>query len=607
MSAEYNLLVNMGAMLLAATFLAYMTHYLKQPIILGYVLAGLALGPFGIGLITNSTDIIALSELGIAFLLFGVGVEINLNKLRGMGFVSVIAGSIQVLATFGIGYLLVRFAGVDPITAIYLGLVLAFSSTMVVVKILADTFSVNTLHGRLMIGILVIQDILVIIAMSFMKNLGQTAIFTPLLGTLVNGLGLFAIALIVNKFVLPSLLRSVARSPELLFLTAVSSCFTFMGIAYFLGFSIAIGAFIAGLSISAFHYNIEVGAKIKPLRDFFSTIFFVSLGMQINIAIGSFELMLATVLIFATLILKPIIITIIYYAFGYGRTAFLTGMGLAQASEFSFIIAAAGLAAGHITSEIFSVITIVTIFSIVVTPYFIKYSNPAYEVLNKVAKKLDIKPSKWVKPKRSRETDKKEEFANHIILLGGHRMGSRILRSFKNKKPVVVVDFDPDIVYDLQTQGIKAIYGDIYNEHILQKLNFKKARLLISTIPDDEVVAKVIKRAKSENDCLVVLTKAEFAEDALMLYEAGADIVVLPDIVGGEKMMDYMDIALKNPKLLVPKRKKQFHFMEKELEFETSSSRIRAKLIDRLYRQIAREIPALEKKVCETKLEKTKK
>jgi Kef-type K+ transport system membrane component KefB len=282
------LLFDIGIIILFSAILAYIARFLRQPIIIAYVLAGLIVGPVGLGIITNTEEITLLSELGIVFLLFSVGLEIDFRRLSHVGFATLVGGTLQVVLTFFIGFFVGMLFGLDSVLSIYIGLLLAFSSTMIVAKILADRNELNTLHGRIMLGILLLQDIVAVIVLPLLSNIEAIVSFEFVILILLRGLGLFAIALLLNKFFFPKILDYAAKKHEILFLTAIANCFFFIGVSYFLGFSIAIGGFIAGISMANFPYNIEIEGEVHSLRDFFSILFFIlSMFEKISLSINS--------------------------------------------------------------------------------------------------------------------------------------------------------------------------------------------------------------------------------------------------------------------------------------------------------------------------------
>src|SRR3989338_3863523 len=328
-----NVFFDIGIIVIVSTVFAYAARLLKQPLIPAYVIAGIVLGPY-LGFITNTEVINNLSEIGIAFLLFIVGLEIDVRKLKDVGLVASLGGVLQIAAVFALAFAASVLMGFFALESAYLGLIIAFSSTMVVVKLLSDKKELDTLHGRIVIGILLLQDIFAIFALSILSQ-GAFSYYSFAL-SLFKGIAVILASLFAGKYIFP---------PLFLFSIVVNS----------IGFSIAVGAFIAGIALNV-PYNIEIIGKIKPLRDFFSVLFFVSLGMQLSLpALGS---ILKPLLVLAalTILLKPLVVMFLCSFFGYSaRTSFMSSLSLAQISEFSLILAAQGLVFGHLSRDIFSI------------------------------------------------------------------------------------------------------------------------------------------------------------------------------------------------------------------------------------------------------------
>ncbi|MBS3059934.1 MAG: cation:proton antiporter [DPANN group archaeon] len=537
--ASFTFLFNIAAIMIGATIGAYVTRLAKQPVILGYVLAGAIMGPLALNIISSQAEMLALAELGIAFLLFGAGIEIDFGKLKGVGLVSFFAALLQVIFTFAAGFFASASLGLNIIEALYIGGILAFSSTMVVIKILGDTHSINSLHGRLMIGMLIAQDLLIIVFIALVTNIGSLS-QQVVIQTMLNGLGLVGIAFIANKFIFPSLLKFAATSEELLFLTAVGTAFIFMDIASFLGFSIAIGAFIAGIALSGFEYNVEIDGQIRSLRDFFSTIFFVALGLQIGLLSSAF-LNLTLWFLIIVLVFKPLITGFILYTLGYdGRTSTYTGFGLSQVSEFSFILAATGLAAGQLSPDLFSIITIVTIITITLTPYSFRHGLALYNILSWPKRTLKFETPSFFRRRMPHEKLPEAPLKNHIIILGSKRMGNRIIAALHEKLPMIVVDHDPDRINTLAKQGIYCIYGDVYNERVIQKTNIRDAIAVISTVHDKEITESIVKLIRKQNQHAIIIARADHTKDAVKLYELGCDIAFIPELYTGRKVAQYL-------------------------------------------------------------------
>ncbi|MEK6943750.1 MAG: cation:proton antiporter [Nanoarchaeota archaeon] len=514
---------DIGFIVIISTLFAYIARLLKQPLILAYVLAGILLGPY-LGVITDLGSIKSLSEIGIAFLLFIVGLEIDIKKLKDVGQVATMGGMLQMVIVFALAFAATMLIGMKSIEAFYFGLIIAFSSTMVVVKLLSDKREVDTLHGRIIIGILLLQDIIAILVMSL---LGHSS---GILVSLIKGVAVFAVAFAAGKYVLPHLFKFAASSQELLFIASLGVAFLFSIIADYIGFSIAVGAFMAGIVLKS-PYNAEIVGKIKPLRDFFSVLFFVSLGMQLSISSLSSILKPLIVFIALVLLLKPLVVMLICSMFGYSKkTSFAASLSLAQISEFSLILAAQGMILGHISQELFSATVLLAVVTIVMTPYLINYSNSIY---NLFAPMLGIF-SRFSKGYKELEYMPKK-MKNFVVLCGYNRIGYSIVKSLKKiKKDYVVVDFNPETVKMLIDEKVPCFYGDASDPEIMERLDLKNASMIISTVPDKEDNVLLIRETRKLNSKAAIFVTGSQIDDALELYDAGADYVILPHFLGGE-------------------------------------------------------------------------
>ncbi len=388
MAIDFSILISIGAILITSTALLYIIRVLKQPSILAYVIAGLILGPIGLQVITGQNEIMALGELGVAFLLFGIGLEIDFRALKDVGLAAITGGVVQILLMLGGGIAIALGLGFGWTIALYVGLLLTFSSTMIVTKTLMDRDEIKSIHGRVMLGILVLQDIVAITALSLMADIGNPSIFS-IVFFIIKGVGLFGIGIILNKYVFSKVFDYAAKSHEILFLTALATLFGFIGLAHYLGFSMAIGAFIAGLSMANFPYNIEISGEASALRNFFSIIFFATLGMQLDFLSLASVFWLFVWCLFGLMFLKPLVLYIIYNMMGYGkRVATSVGIGLSQGSEFFFIIAAQALFLGHIGHNLYSMFITLIVVSMIATPYLMKSKNRVYHSVSGMNKKI---------------------------------------------------------------------------------------------------------------------------------------------------------------------------------------------------------------------------
>lgn len=546
LSIPTGLIFDLSVIIIITTAIAYFLKLVRQPLIIAYVIAGIVLGPLGFNLFKDMNWINSLSEIGIAFLLFIVGLELDLNKIKSVGAFSVFGGILQVLITAATGFFVAIYFGFSQVSAMYIGLALAFSSTMLVVKILKDREEIDTLHGRLMIGLLVMQDIIVVFALSMVSTLSFID-YSFVLLALFKVLVFMLAALIASKFFLPRIFRFAAKSDELLFLCSLSMCFLFSLLAYKLGFSIAIGSFMAGIMLGSLPYGIDIAGMIGGLKNFFVTIFFVSLGMQLVFIPLSMILILA-VLLLLTIIVKPLIIMVLSSLFGYEkRTSFLTSFGLGQISEFSLIMASFGFyTSSQISPNVFSLIVFMTLISMILTSYVMDYDSWIYNKLSRyigMFEKLSLAKKQLIVKTKKKRAD--------VILFGCHRMGSVFLKSFRVKNSnVFVVDHNPEIIKMLSQRGIDCIYGDCTNPEVLRKIDFKNAKLVISAIPSLELNEFLLSHVKAKKKKIAFIATQNHLHEALDLYEKGADYVILPHISTSESIFSLISKMLSNKAMI---------------------------------------------------------
>ena len=536
-----NIFFDIGIMIVVAAFLGYLARLMKQPMIPAYIFAGIIIGPLT-GLVTDIETIALLSEIGIAFLLFGVGLEFNLKKLKDIGSVGSIGSIIHMGVLFLIGFGVAKWQNFIPLEAVYIGILMMFSSTMIVIKLLSDKKELNTLHGRIAIAMLLMQDMVAIIIISIMSNVGSFSAM-PLAISLAKGVGIFIFALLIGKAILPSIFKFAAKNQELLFMISVAFCFLLSMLFYELGFSIIIGAFLAGVILANLPYNIEISGRVHPLKSFFAVLFFTALGAQLVLSNFSGLVPMFITLTILTIIGVPLITIIVCSFFGYKRrTAFLTGIALAQISEFALIIFAQGYRLGHINQQFFSLAIVTTIVTVTITAYLMKYEHKIYKVFSKPLKIFE-KLSK----KNKELTSSQEQHAHSAILIGYDRLGYSILKTLERlKKDYVIMDFNPDVIKKLIEKRIPCIYGDMEDPELLEKLQLNKVELVVSTIPSRTGNEMIIKNIKKKNpDATVIVTSTEI-NDALKFYDLGADYVIIPHFLGGEHMSIMLEDISKN-------------------------------------------------------------
>ncbi len=545
--AAGGIFLELGLVVIIAAAAAYFLRLLKQPQLLAYIIAGVLITPV-FHLVTDTSLINSMSIIGIAFLLFIVGIEIDLKRLKNVALVSTLGGAIVIIALFLVSYILAVSLGYLGIEAAYIGIMVTFSSTMIVMKLLSDKRQLNTLHGRIAVGILLLEDLVAILALSVLSAVDNLTV--ALFGVaFLKFAALFAVAYIFSKFIFPRLFKFAAKNQELLLVVSLAVCFSFALAFEYLGFSVAIGAFIAGLALGNLEYNVEIIGKVKSLRDFFALLFFVSLGMGLSLESFRNTLLPSIAFIIFVIIFKPLLIMVVCSIFKYTKKpSFTTAISLSNIGEFSLIIALLGRILGHISEEVFSITVLVTLVSITVTSYYINFDNWFYKILNKPLKMFDLFTTEGLEFIPSDVQPK-------VILCGYNRIGYSILRDLHAiKKKVLIVDYNPEVINKVVKEGYHSIYGEVTDEEIIQRMNLPHISMLISTIPEISSNLLLIRKVRHSNKRAKILVTGNNIDEALKLYEHGADYVILPHYLGGEHVS----------KIISKIRKKKLNLHEKK-------------------------------------------
>jgi Kef-type K+ transport system membrane component KefB len=556
----FNQFIQFGLIILIVLFVSIFMKLLKQPLIIGYILSGILVGPFFLNLVQNTQTLNVFSEMGIAFLLFVVGLHLSPKVIKEVGKISLITGLGQILFTSLIGYFIGRILGFPIVTSIYIAIALTFSSTIIIMKLLSDKDALEKLYGKISIGFLLVQDLVAILILIIVSSVANgNGVGEILISTMIKGIVLIIFLIFFSYYVLPKFSKFFAKSQELLFLFSISWGFGLSLLFLFAGFSIEVGALIAGVMLSMSPYSFEISSKLKPLRDFFIISFFIILGSQM--AFGDISNLIIPAIIFSLFILigNPLIVMILMGYLGYSRkTGFMAGLTVAQISEFSLILIALGVKTGSLSQEILSFVTIIGLLTIAGSTYLIIYSDKIY---NKISNMLKIFERKKIKEKEVLKKD------YDYILLGYNRIGFSIIKSFsKITKNFLVVDYNPNIVDELQKDGIDAIYGDVDDSEFLEDLGIHKASVIVSTIPEKEtnqLILEILKRNKSKT--IAILTGRQI-EDSLELYDAGADYVILPHFLGGEYTARIIENAKSNKREYEKEKKKELKTLKERLK-----------------------------------------
>jgi Kef-type K+ transport system membrane component KefB len=488
--ADPILLSSLGTILVAAGLAAVLTRRLNVPTIVAYLGVGLLLGP-ATGVLSPDEAVAVISEVGIALLLFLVGLELSIPKIKGVGGVAMAAGIGQVVFTAAGGFGLAWLLGFDTMESIFLATALTFSSTVVVVKLLSQKRELDSLYGRIAVGIFLVQDLVVIVVLTFLAGLGDPETLTPsgLAGSLGLAFGgmllLLAGALGTARSVLPRVFGWASASPETIFIWSLCWLFIFVLAAEAMHLSPEIGAFLAGISLAQLPYNHDLRRRVQPLTNFFLAVFFVSLGVQMQLGAAQQYAGAALVLSLFVLIGNPLIFMVIIARMGYSeRTSFLTSVTVAQISEFSFIFAAVGLAAGLIDESILSLIAVVGIVTIAASSYMILYNHELYAWFERRGLLRVFRARAEAAPDIAAAADEgaggEASAAGHIVVVGMNTLGRTLVqRLAESGEDVVAVDTDPAKLAGLPA---RTIIGDVQYPAVLEEAKLADAKLLVSTL-----------------------------------------------------------------------------------------------------------------------------
>lgn len=513
--------IELGIIVFIAVIITAIMRALKQPLLIGYILTGIIVSPYFLN-VAKGDFISVFAQIGVALLLFLVGLNLNPKVLKEVGKVSLFTGIGQIVFTTGIGFLICLLLGFSVIVSLYVSISLAFSSTIIIMKLLSDKNALDALYGKISVGFLVVQDIVAIIILIVISSLKDG--FN--IGVLINiGIGIFLIIFlsIISIYLLPRFVKFVAKSQEFLLLFSISWCISLAALFYAFNFSIEIGALLAGFFLSFLPYRQEINFKLRPLRDFFLISFFVYLGFHMTF--GNIAQYILPIIILSLFILigNPIIVLIIMGKMGYTKkTGFMAGLTVAQISEFSLILIALGVTVGHINSDILSVVTIIGLITIIGSSYMIIYSE---KIFCKISSFLSIFERK---DKKIDDITYKKHVYDYVIF-GYNRLGYNLVNSLKkSKKNILVIDYNPEKIKQLEKNKIDFIYGDVSNLELLCELDLSKTKTIISTINDLDADLLLIKKVKEQNYKIKLIFVADDVDMALKLYNFGADYVIMP-------------------------------------------------------------------------------
>lgn len=520
-----------AALLFASAVVGAIAVRLRQPLIVAFILVGILIGPALLNLISAESEIELLAEIGVTVLLFVVGLKLDMHLVRHLGPVALATGLGQLTFTIIFGFLIGLGLGMDWVKATYVAVALTFSSTIIIVKLLSDKREIDSLHGRIAMGFLIVQDIAVVIAMMVVGSMsaseGIDAEQTGMLVLSIVGKLAAAIVLVavMMRYILPRLMELLARSPELLLVFAIAWGTSLAALGDMIGFSKEVGAFLAGFSLASTRYREAVNARLTSVRDFLLLFFFVHLGSQLEFAALGQELGAALIFALFVLIGNPLIVMIIMGLMGYRRrTGFLAGLTVAQISEFSIIFVAMGIALGHVDDNTLGLITLVGIVTITMSTYMILYSSKLYDWLAPY-----LRPFERRNPFREAEQAQEKLDEASVLVFGLGRYGGRLVKQLHDRDVGVLgLDFDPEVIRLARREKLSVAYGDLESRDFLEHLELGAVRWVISSIPDLKLNLNLAETLRAQGYRGRIAVTIHHEQDAELLRDAGIDQILRP-------------------------------------------------------------------------------
>lgn len=530
---ELSLFSEISLILAIAMGVGLVLHWFKQPLIIGHILTGIIVGPTMLDVIHHENVWQILSRLGVAVLLFVVGLELSTKVIKRLGQVLAITTVLQVGLVTIIGAAAARLLHFERLDSVIIGLSLAMSSTIVIVKLINDKKEATRLYAQIAIGILLLQDVLLTggkVALSTLTHESTAEGATILLAR--GGLAL-CVMYLIGKQLLPHISRWLESSKEIIFMLALGWGLGWAAVFDHIGLSVEVGALLAGMSLGSLPFRFEMSARLRPTRDFLLVIFFIMLGYAL-VPLDLTWLMPAIIFSFILIFAKPLIVMLVMGLLGYTkRVSFKTGVAMSQISEFSLILVVSAVASGAISPDVQAVISLTALISIVISTYLVRFDDKIYRRNERRLRLFE---------RRLADFEQREALFTHSIVLFGYRKGGvEFMRTFKKlKKRFVVVDYDPEVIEILESQHVNFLYGDATDPELLEELQLDKCKLVVSTITDREINEYLVHWLEAENPSVIFICSADNAEDAVALYDSGASYVMLPHHIGSEKIGNFL-------------------------------------------------------------------
>lgn len=555
-----SLFTEISLIVVVAFLIASAARLLRQPLIIGYIVSGLVLGPYFFDVIQSPEVLDVVSELGIALLLFIVGLGLNPKEVRRVGKPATVIGLSQILFTTLFGFILAQALGYGVNVAVYIALALTLSSTIVILKTISDKNELGRLYAKISIGFFLVQDIVAVGLLVYASSIGASSpVVVSMAKSITSLLAIGSVLAIAAHYLLPRLSAVFARSQEYLSLFALAWGFGVSALVAAAGLSIEIGALLAGVLLSTQVYAKEISNRLQPLRDFFLLFFFVTLGASLNP--GLLDTLLAPAAAFSAFVLvgNPLIVMVLARHFGYTRrTSFKSAMTVGQVSEFSLVFMLLVAESGMVNQEIVGLITLVVLITVAGSTYMMRYDEALYSFASDTLGLFADRPEK---------DDASASTTADIFLLGYARNARSFAEAFQRKnQDFLVVDYDPETTDHLKDENINHVYGDITDPEFLADLRIQDGEVVISTIRDFDTNLFLTEYISRRNPDMVVVVYSENPEEAAELYENGATYVIMPHFLGGEQVLDIINGDSVKESDFLPHRDEHLRYIQKQLD-----------------------------------------
>lgn len=532
---EQTIFTQLTLVLVLVAGVSLIMRLLRQPLIMGYILTGILVGPSVLNLIHQKEAFGSFSQIGITLLLFIIGLGLNPGVIKSLGKPVILTAASILLLVGSAGFITSELLGFHIKEGLIMGIALFFSSTIIILKVISDKHELSRLYAQISIGVIVLDDVVATLALLVVAAAGTAGglFFGDFVLLALKGVGLALGLYIVGSKIMPRLSKFFAHSQELLFLFTVAWGFGVSSLFHVVGYSHEVGALFAGISLASLPYATQMGARLKPLRDFFIVLFFVSLGETFAFTQLSSSLVPALILSVIVILGKPLFVMATLGSMGYTRlTSFKAAIHLSQISEFSIILVVFANSVGLVSSSALAIITLVAIITIGVSTYLMKYDDVLYKQFKNVLGLFE----------RQNIKEKKQKPALYdAILFGYHKGGHEFLQTFRQlNKRYLVVDYDPEVIESLETQGIRHAYGDTTDTEFLEEINVAKAKLIVCTITDTRINQELLKYLRQHNPDAAFICHAESYDEAINLYQMGASYVMLPHFLGSERISTFI-------------------------------------------------------------------